>query len=203
MTQDETPGSSEDPFVVAVRQYILDTLSPLIPTGEQTGRFMYGLLRRALRTATREDLEQVVLHCVAFTDGLRAQGFITEELAREAQSYLQPGAIHDAIPTDTYDDTGDGITYDRFGQPIEDLRDSSLGESEVQRQSPPDWTDEEWQEHASQASYSDLPTDDESGAEKGVGASTDTGSGHQATMEGDDNPNGEVGTEAVQEDGAG
>lgn len=175
MTQEETPGSSDnDPFVIAVREYILATLTPLIPQGEQTGRFMFGLLRRALRTASREDLEQVVLHCVAFTDGLRENGFISDELAREAHEYLQP----------------DGIA-------------SAIGGTPLQGQGTTDWPDEEREINLGEASDSSVPSDDDGGDEGGVGTSTDTGGGHEAEVAGDEDPNGEVGAEALQEDGPG
>ena len=203
MTLDETPESSDE-FVTDVRQYILDTLSPLIPTGEQTGRFMYGLLRRALRSATREDLEQVVLHCVAFTDGLRAKGFITEELARQAAEFLTPGVIPDALATDT--DTG--LLYDANGAVIEDLRDPDFNPITTNRPALPgqgasDRTDEEWQEHTGQAPYSGLSPDNDEGAEERLEPSTDTGGGHQAEVEGNTDTDREESGEAVPQDGAG
>lgn len=178
--------SEEDPFVVAVRQYILDTLTPLIPTGEKTGAFMFSLLRRALRTASREDLEQVVLHCVAFTDGLRAQGFITEELAHEAETFLNRGATSDAITTgDSDPDTG------------------TLGGTEVPGPSTVDWTDQEWQEHSRQTLDSALSSGHESGDEEGMAPPSHSGGGHEAEMEGNVHPDGAERTEAVPEDGPG
>lgn len=184
MTEGVTPEqSSEDPFVVAVRQYILDTLTPLIPGGDSQGKFMYSLLRRALRTAQKEDLEQVVLHCVAFTDGLRANGFITEELARQAADYLNPGAFHDAISTTADDSTSDW--------------------SPVPGQGAADWTDTERQEHAGEAPPPPLPVGHESGDAQGLEPSTDSGSGHQAAVEGDADSIGTEHAEVVQEDGAG
>lgn len=191
-----TPGSSdEDPFVVAVRDYIMATLSPLIPTGDQTGRFMYGLLRRALKTASRDDLEQVVLHCVAFTDGLRQQGFITEELAREAHTYLNNGVVSDAITAgENYDGSFDGSDTDDA---------TAAYRLEVPGQSTPDWSDEEWEEHSSQETDSGLPEGHALGDAQGVATSQGAGAGHEATVEGDTNPNGAEYPTALQEDGTG
>lgn len=184
MTEGGTPESSEDPFVVAVRAYIMDTLTPLMPTGDQTGRFMHGLLRRALKSASKNDLEQVVLHCVSFTDGLRANGFITEELARQATSSLNLNlGGGDVTDTDTDTDTTDW--------------------SALQGQGAADWTDEEWQEHSGETPHSLVSEGHEGGDAQGVGASTDSGGGHETEMAGDHHTNGEIHTEAVPEDGAG
>lgn len=183
MTEGGTPESSaDDPFVVAVRQYILDTLSPLLPGGDSQGKFMWGLLRRALRSASKQDLEQVVLHCVAFTDGLRANGFITEELARQAHDYLQPHTFSSAITAAADDSPTDW--------------------SPVSGPGAADWADTERQEHTGEASPTALSPRDESSDAQGVGASTDSGGGHQTPLEGDDHTNGTEHAEVVPEDGA-
>ena len=144
---------------------------------------MYNLLRRALKSASREDLEQVVLHCVAFTEGLRLQGFITEALAQEAHEYLQPHTVSAAIAS--ADDT------------------SATDRSEVSGPGVVDRTDEEWQEHTGQASDSGLSTDDESGDAQGLESAEDSGGGHQTEVEGDTDPDRQESTQALPEDGAG
>lgn len=180
MTPTEMRESS-DPFTIAVREYILSTLSPLIPTGESTGKFMYSLLRRALKSATREDLEQVVLHCIAFADGLRERGFISDELARQAEQYISRD-----LPIVTDSLAGEAPT-DR---------------AEVPGPGAPDRTDEERQEHTGEALDTEVLRGDET-ADEGLRTPESVGGGHEATMEGNQEGRWYGNTEALPENGAG
>lgn len=184
-TEGGTPESF-DPFTVAVREYILSTLAPFLPTSDSTGKFLYGLLRRALKSASKDDLEQVVIHCVRFTDGLREQGFITEELAAQAQAFLEE------TPT----------THDLFAG-SDDGDDSAADRAALPGSGTPDRTDPQWEVHTGQTSHIDFSPDDVGGETEGMGAATGVGDRHQTTVEGDADTFGEEHAEVVPEDGAG
>lgn len=191
MTPTETQESS-DPFVLAVREYILATLAPLIPMGESTGKFMFTLLRRALKSAERKDLEQVVLHCIAFADGLRERGFISEEMARQAEEYLAPvRAVTEGL--------SDGD--DPFEVSHEDST-PSTDRLEISGPGAPDWSDEERQEHTGEAPDIEVLPGDAPDT-KGVRTPESVGSGYETSMEGDEEGRWYGNTEAVSEDGAG
>lgn len=160
-----------------MRDYILDTLTPFVPSEDKMGAMLMGLLRRMLRTASHDDLQNVIHETGKFIHGLEALGLYVNpaEVIQEASGYLDP--LPGSGGPDWTDETGQidtGEGSDRALSSGDDGAGDYEGLSEQETHEPTPLVPPE-----------------------------DSDSGYQTKVEGDEDSNGEVDRQSLPEDGTG
>lgn len=173
----DTELSYREDFDQRVRDYILDTLTPFVSSEDRTGHMLMTLLRRMLKSASHDDLQNVIHETGKFIHGLEALGLYVNpaEVIEEANGYLDPlsgpGGPDWANEAGQID-TGEGS-------------DRALSSGDDGASDDPGLSEQET--HESEALVSAQGSD----------------SGYETEMEGNEDSNGEVDRQSLPEDGSG